>query len=116
MPGNQPNIVDWYHLMDVVLLTSRHEGLPNVLLEAASLGIPVVVPKVGGAPEVLIDGVTGYAVPNADAAALAARILNCLDNVNWRTEARERAPRFVRETFSIPTMVKRTLEEYGLAG
>ena len=54
--------------MDVVLLTSRHEGLPNVLLEAQSLGIPVVAPDVGGVGETIWRGVTGWAVADADAA------------------------------------------------
>ena len=48
LPGAQSNIGSWFKLMDVVMLTSRHEGLPNVLLEAQSLGVPVVAPDVGG--------------------------------------------------------------------
>ena len=52
--------------MDVVLLTSRHEGLPNVLLEAQSLGVPVVAPDVGGTGETIANGVTGWAVRHAE--------------------------------------------------
>ena len=45
--------------MDVFVLTSRMEGLPNVLIEAQCAGIPVVATKVGGAPETFIDGKDG---------------------------------------------------------
>jgi glycosyltransferase involved in cell wall biosynthesis len=45
---------------DVVLLTSREEGMPNVLLEAQSCGVPVVATRVGGVPQVPLDGNTVF--------------------------------------------------------
>ena len=112
MPGAQANIGSWYKLMDVVMLTSRHEGLPNVLLEAQSLGIPVVAPDVGGMSEVIEQEVTGWTVRDADAESLAERVLYCLSDRAWVQTARERAPVFVRERFSIPAMLRRNLEVY----
>ena len=101
-------------MMDVVMLTSRHEGLPNVLLEAQSLGIPVVAPDVGGMSEVVEQGVTGWTIRDADANSLAERVLHCLTDRGWREVAAERAPRFVRERFGIATMLRRNLEVYGI--
>ena len=46
--------------MDLLLLTSRAEGLPNVLVEAQAVGTPVVTPPVGGAPETVRHGLTGW--------------------------------------------------------
>ena len=112
LPGNKSDISNWLSLMDVVLLTSRHEGLPNVLIEAQGFGIPVVVPAVGGAPEVLDHGKTGFAVPQADAASLADRVNFCFANKAWYAKARKLAPRFVRAEFSISSMVAKTLEIY----
>ncbi len=114
MPGAQANIGSWYGTMDVVMLTSRHEGLPNVLLEAQSLGIPVVAPDVGGMSEVVEQGVTGWTVRDADAESLAERVLFCLSDEAWRAAATERAPRFVRELFSVEAMLRRNLEVYGI--
>lgn len=114
LAGAQSNIGSWYRLMDVVMLTSRHEGLPNVLLEAQSLGIPVVAPDVGGMAEVVEQGVTGWTIKNANAEMLAERVLHCLGEQHWRQAAIERAPRFIRERFGIETMLRRNLEVYGI--
>ena len=55
----------WLTRMDVFLLLSEHEGLPNVLIEAQLAGVPVVTTPAGGAPEALLDGVTGTVLPSA---------------------------------------------------
>ena len=109
MPGNQGNISNWLSLMTVVLLTYRHEGLSNVLMEAQGFGVPVVAPAVGGAPEVLYHGVTGFAAPRADAASLADRVSFYIDYPQWLARARKLAPRFARDRFSIASMAANTL-------
>jgi len=114
LPGPEKDIASCYKAMDVVLLASRHEGLPNVLLEAQSLGIPVVAPDVGGIGEAVWSGVTGWVVPNADATRLAQRVLVCLNDRSWATKAAAEGPSFVRERFGIEPMVQRTLEVYGI--
>jgi glycosyltransferase involved in cell wall biosynthesis len=114
LPGSQSNIGSWFKMMDIVMLTSRHEGLPNVLLEAQSLGVPVVAPDVGGMSEVVEQGITGWTIKQADAEKLAERVLFCLSDRDWRKVAVERAPNFVRERFGIETMLRRNLEVYGI--
>lgn len=119
LPGREDDIGSCYKAMNVVLLTSRHEGLPNVLLEAQSLGVPVVAPDVGGVAETIWHGVTGWAVPDAAphllAHALAEHVVQCLREPGWMTKAQAEAPSFVRERFSMTTMMRRTLDVYGLA-
>jgi len=69
---------DVRHLMsasDMVVLSSLEEGLPNVLLEAMAAGIPQVATSVGGTPEAVDEGVTGYLVPPRDPVLLAERIV-----------------------------------------
>lgn len=114
LPGPESELASCYKAMNVALLTSRHEGLPNVLLEAQSLGVPVVAPDVGGVREAIRPGVTGWAVADADAARLAERVLFCLTDAAWAAEAGVEAPRFVRERFGIAAMLMRTLEVYGV--
>jgi glycosyltransferase involved in cell wall biosynthesis len=63
---------------DVISLTSLWEGMPYVLLEAGAVGRPAVCTAVNGSPEVVLDGVTGYVVPPADAPALAAALVRLL--------------------------------------
>ena len=59
---------------DILLLTSRGEGTPLVLMEALARLTPVVASAVGGVPEIVTDGETGLLVPPADAGALAAAV------------------------------------------
>lgn len=115
LPGPQSNIASWYKAMDAVMLTSRHEGLPNVLLEAQSLGLPVVAPDVGGMAETVWQGVTGWTIKKADAESLAERVLYSLGDTQWRQQAQTAAPPFVRERFGMAAMLRRTLEIYGIS-
>lgn len=60
--------------LDLLVIASREEGLPRVLLEAFSAGVPVVSFPAGGIPEALTDGQTGFLVQESSAEALAARL------------------------------------------
>ena len=59
---------------DLLALPSHTEGMPNVVLEAFAAGVPVAATAVGGAPEVVEEGLSGFLVPAGDHAALADRI------------------------------------------
>jgi glycosyltransferase involved in cell wall biosynthesis len=65
---------------DVVVLPSLSEGLPGVLIEAGLSGVPVVATRVGGAPDIVVDGETGLLVPPGDPQAMAAAIGQVLDD------------------------------------
>ena len=65
---------------DVVALPSHTEGLSNVLLEAMAMARPVVATAVGGNPDVLRDGATGRLVPAREPAALAASLLDLIED------------------------------------
>lgn len=113
MPGHV-EVAPWFLMMDILLLTSRMEGMPNVLLEAQSLGVPVVAPNVGGCPETIEQGKTGWVVDNADAASLSERILWILNNPEWMRKAKKRAIQFAKKGFGIDAMIERTLKVYQL--
>lgn len=67
-----------YADLDVVALTSRNEGSPVALIEALACARPVVATRVGGVPEVVLDGETGLLVPAQASAALAEAIVRLL--------------------------------------
>ena len=66
--------------VDVVTMPSVREGFPNTALESIAAGRPVVGYRVGGLPEIVIDGKTGFLVPPGDIGALAQALLKILTN------------------------------------
>ncbi len=69
---------------DVFVLASRQEGLPVVLMEATSVGLPIVATAVGGVPQVLTDGVDGLVVPPGDPEALADALTRVVSDPELR--------------------------------
>ena len=93
--------------LDVNVMSSFTEGLPVILLEAGAAALPTIATSVGGIPEVLDDGRTGYLVPSGDASALAQRIVTLLDNSVERQTMGRSARERVRRDFSFKTMSRR---------
>ena len=65
---------------DIFSLMSVMEGTPNVILEAMLARLPVVATRVGGIPDIVQDGITGYLVDSGDAGQFAFRLLELLQN------------------------------------
>lgn len=99
--------------MDMFLLTSRAEGLPNVLVEAQALGVPVVTTNVGGAPETVNHGVTGWVLERDDCCHAADVLVELIRDQIWLSRAREAGPIFVREAFGVERMLDETIAAYG---
>jgi len=84
MPGHTTDLDRYLPWADVVVLPSFTEGLPNVALEASAAGIPVVATAVGGTPEVIADGVSGYLVPSGNPDAIAGKLVTILRDESLR--------------------------------
>ena len=83
------------------------EGLPNVVVEAAASGLPVVGTRHSGIPEAIDDGVTGFLVPEGDAGALAARLAELLGSESLRREMGVAARRLAERKFSRQMLTER---------
>ena len=79
-PGFLPDPAASYALMSVFAFPSRREGFPNVPLEAAAAGLPVVAARATGSVDAVVDGETGRLVPLGDARALADALGRYLDD------------------------------------
>jgi len=95
---------------DVMVLPSYTEGLPNVLLEASAAGVPSVATAVGGSPEVVVDGETGYLVQPRDANAIATNVLNLLNDENRRSQFGRAAQDRMRTQFTFEAQARGYLE------
>jgi glycosyltransferase involved in cell wall biosynthesis len=96
LPGFQADLDGYLPALDLLVLPSFTEGLPNVVLEAFAARVPVVATAVGGTPEVVEDGINGYLVPAGMPAALAGRIHEALQDGHRRREMGNRGYQRVR--------------------
>lgn len=76
---------------DLLLMTSDHEGMPNVVLEAMAAGVPPVVTPVNGISELIEDGVTGLLSSTWDVEELAAKVVRLIEEPTVREEIGKRA-------------------------
>jgi len=113
--GSIPDMASIYQQATIFVLTSEHEGTPNVLLEAMAAGLPVVATRVGGVPEIVNHGRTGLLVPQEDAGELFNAILELARNSSVALEMGARARAYVEETHSVHQLPANLAELYDLA-
>jgi glycosyltransferase involved in cell wall biosynthesis len=82
--GFQNDIENWLPVLDVFVLPSLTEGTPMALLEAMAIGLPVIASDVGGVPELVENGVSGFLIPPGDSAALAEKLSTLCRNRSVR--------------------------------
>ncbi len=92
-------------MLDVFVLPSLSEGLSMAILEAMIAGKPVVATQVGGNPELVLDGETGFLVPPRDSQTLAAKVVTLLTDKDTAAQFAERGKRRAEGQFSLRTMV-----------
>ena len=97
---------------DVFVMTSLWEGLPRSILEAMSLGLPVVANAVDGIKEIVNDGVTGYLVRPRDIETLSEKVLHILNNPDAAAEMGKKARGSIDRQYDINYMVKQQEELY----
>jgi glycosyltransferase involved in cell wall biosynthesis len=110
MPGFTPDLDKFLPFADVVVLPSFTEGLPNVALEASAAGIPVVATAVGGTPEVIADGDTGFLVPSGQPVAIADRLRLLLNSIELRARMGTAGRQRMRDEFTFAAQAERYAE------
>ena len=110
--GFQADAAPYIAAADIVVVCSSTEGMPNAVLEAMAHGRCVVATRVGGIPELVVDGETGQLVPPLDVPALARAIADLLGDAA-RREAYGAAGRArVRERFAMPRVTAAVAATY----
>jgi len=102
--GYREDVPDLLSAADIFVLASKYEGYPIAVMEALSMGLPVVSTDVGGVPDTLEEGVQGLLVPPGDPERLAAAIQRLIGDPALRTRMSE-AARVTGLRFDIRTAV-----------
>jgi len=110
--GNRGDIPDLLAAMDIFVLPSQSEGVSLALLEAMAAGLPVIVSKVGGLPEVVRHEENGLLVPVGDAGALAQGLASLLADPAWAQALGEQARRDVETHYSLDRLGREINEIY----
>jgi glycosyltransferase involved in cell wall biosynthesis len=110
--GHRRDMADLYAIMDVLALPSHREGFPRAPMEAAAMGVPAVVTDIRGCRQTVTDGLTGYLVPLRDAEALAARLLELLQNDTLRLSFGRAARQKALTEFDERLVITRILDTY----
>jgi 2-deoxystreptamine N-acetyl-D-glucosaminyltransferase/2-deoxystreptamine glucosyltransferase len=97
--------------IDVLVLATRYEELPSVLIEGMAAGLPVIASQVGGIPNLIDQGVNGILVPPGDAAALAAAITRVLAEPGTAARLAESA-RLTAQRYAWPALARQVAAVY----
>jgi len=110
--GFRSDTIDLYQAMDAFVLSSLREGLPNVLLEAMALEVPIVATRIAGVPRLVEDGVNGILVDPGDFLELSRAIDRLLNDTIFRVRLAAAARRTVEESYSFAIRMDRVRELY----
>lgn len=116
LPGRVPKeeVARLMQEADICINTSRHDGTPTALLEAAGTALPIVTTPVGGIPTVFEDGVSAVMVPVGDAEAMAKAVIDLMENPS-RADELGRAAREVALSHTWERLEKTWLRIYGFS-
>ncbi len=110
--GHQDDMNAFYRSLDVYMNTSVHEGIPMSVLEAMSHGVPVIVPNIGGLPEIVEEGQQGYLIGSRDPTNFAEKCVLLCNDEAMRSRMAARAIQRVANSFSREAMAHKYYHLY----
>jgi len=110
--GYRDDIAHWMQAMDVFALSSRREGLPNVVLEAMAYEVPVVATRVAGIPSLIRNEETGVLVDEDDVASLAVALMRVLRDAKMRARMAKAARALIEVDYSFHNRMQRMASIY----
>ena len=112
LAGSRHDVADILRQFDVFVLPSLNEGISNTILEAMACAVPVVASRVGGTPEIVREGQTGFTYSSQDETELTLRLATYVEDAALRREHGRRARSIVEQHHSMDSMVRNYLDVY----
>jgi len=109
--GHLKNASQYLKAFDIFVLPSVKEGFPYAILEAMSAGLPIISAKVGGIPEMIVDGQNGFLIEPKNPQQLAEKIAYLLKNPEISQNLQEQTIAAIKE-LSLAKMLEKTKEIY----
>lgn len=97
---SRADVTECYRHANIFLFPSRHEGMPNAMLEAMASGLPVIASCIAGNEELVVDDKTGYLVPAENIEALRTVLRKLLSNTALRQQMGSASRRHAEENYS----------------
>lgn len=97
--GWRDDVHEWMVQADLLVMPSKDEGVPNTVQEAMYIGIPVVVSDVGGMPEIVNDGTTGWILPLHEPEKWACNLMRLIENSDMCSRVGRNASFYADENF-----------------
>jgi len=110
--GEQDQITAWLSAFDAFVLPSLWEGIPNALLEAMALGLPVIATEVDGVSEAVVHDLSGILIKPGDPKAIGTAIQDMIDDKELGVRLGREAKNVVNENFKLHTMIERYEKAY----
>ncbi|HBF33958.1 TPA: hypothetical protein DDW35_05295 [Candidatus Sumerlaeota bacterium] len=108
-----PDVVPYYQACDLNLLISNDEGFGRTIIEAGAMGVPTIGSRIGGIPELIEDGQTGFLIPSDESAApLTAALHHFLEDNTLSQHLGSAAREHVLKNFTIASHVQKTMQLY----
>ena len=110
--GYRNDVPEIMAMLDVKLFASEREGLPQVLVQADAVGVPILAFEAEGVREMVRDGVNGYVFAHGDTQSLARALARCIEEPQPCRTMGERGRALVDDRWDIATMQRKTQELY----
>ncbi len=110
--GHVQDTANYYNALDIQVMPSTTEGMPNAALEGMYMGLPLIATRVGGIPEVVIDEETGILIPSQSVGALTQALLRLCNDPEVRQQMGAKGKLLVEENFTPYNRSQRILDLY----
>ncbi|GJQ57447.1 MAG: glycosyltransferase [Candidatus Scalindua sp. AMX11] len=110
--GERSDIPELLQEMDIFVMTSLFEGIPNAIMEAMLAGLPIVSTDVGAISEVVIDGENGFLCPSHDSKNLADKVIRLIKDEEEARSMGESGKKMILNAFGIEKMTNKIEDVY----